>query len=174
MPRENGPLHHPSNWPKGSFKLHLVSHQRSAIVNFKIMVMAEAPKAPAHHAILKILRALISRDAASMCQSEPEVAALPRNLLPAPINPEVTPAMARSPLQFVEAMCKSMLRARSKQRSIGAAIDVSNTMRVIPSSGSHRRGKAQLPSCDMFRNSSAPRPSCAASRGWRALGRSRG
>src|SRR3989442_10979349 len=38
---------------------------------------------------------------------------------PAPINPEVTPAMARSPLQFVEAMCKSTLRARSKQRSIG-------------------------------------------------------
>ncbi len=46
------------------------------------MIMAEAPKAAAHHAILKILRALISRDAASMCQSESEVAALPRNLLP--------------------------------------------------------------------------------------------
>jgi hypothetical protein len=46
------------------------------------MIVAEAPKAPAYHAILKILRALISRDAASMCQSEPEVAALPRNLLP--------------------------------------------------------------------------------------------
>ena len=46
------------------------------------MVMAEAPKAPAHHAILKIVRALISRDAAGMCQSESEVAALPRNLLP--------------------------------------------------------------------------------------------
>src|SRR5881409_887208 len=92
---------------------------------------------------------------------------------PAPINPEVTPAMARSPLQFVEAMCKSTLRARSKQRSIGAAIDVSNTIRVIPSSGSHRRGKAQLPSCDTFLNSSVPRPSCAASRVWRALGRSR-
>src|SRR5437773_9263943 len=84
---------------------------------------------------------------------------------PAPINPEVTPAMARSPLQFVEAMCKSTLRARSKQRSIGAAIDVSNTMRVIPSSGSHRRGKAHLPSCDTFLNPSAPRPSCEASRG---------
>ena len=171
MPRENGPLHHPPDWPKGSFKFHFVSHERSAAASFKIMIVAEAPKAPAYHAILKILRALISRDAASMCQSEPEVAALPRNLLP---RADQSGGYARSPLQFVEAMCKSMLRARSKQRSIGAAIDVSNTMRVIPSSGSHRRGKAQLPSCDTFLNCSVPRPSCEASRGWRALERSQG
>src|SRR5207244_12899876 len=82
VPRENGPLHQPPDWPKGSFKFHFVSHQRSAIVKFKIMIVAEAPKAAAHHAILEILRALISRDAACMCQSETEVGALPRNLLP--------------------------------------------------------------------------------------------
>ena len=82
VPRKNNPLYHPSDWPKRSFKFHFVSHQRSAIVNFKIMVMAEAPKAAAHHAILEILRALISRDAACMCQSDTEVGALPRNLLP--------------------------------------------------------------------------------------------
>ena len=82
MPRENGPLHQPPDWPKGSFKFHFVSHQRSAIVKFKIMIVAEAPKAAAHHAILEILRALISRDAACMCQSDTEVGALPRNLLP--------------------------------------------------------------------------------------------
>src|SRR6266566_7342746 len=83
----NGPLHHPPDWPKGSFKFHFVSHERSAAASFKIMIVAEAPKAPAYHAILKILRALISRDAASMCQSEPEVAALPRNLLPCADKP---------------------------------------------------------------------------------------
>ncbi len=46
------------------------------------MIVAEAPKVAAHHAILKIIRALISRDATCMCQSESEVGALPRNLLP--------------------------------------------------------------------------------------------
>src|SRR6266550_6290806 len=99
----NGPLHHPPDWPKGSFKFHFVSHERSAAASFKIMIVAEAPKAPAYHAILKILRALISRDAASMCQSEPEVAALPRNLLPcadkpgghAPNRPLAAPVWSR-------------------------------------------------------------------------------
>ena len=80
--RKNSPLHHPSDWPKGSFKFHFVSHERSAVASFKIMIVAAAPKAAAHHAILKIIRALISRDATCMCQSESEVGALPRNLLP--------------------------------------------------------------------------------------------
>lgn len=60
-----------------------------------------------------------------------EVTSSPCHLLSRTDHPEVTPAIAFSPVQFVDAMCRSMLRQRSKQRSMGAAIRVVNSMRTI-------------------------------------------
>src|SRR6266576_5523592 len=50
---------------------------------------------------------------------------------PDPIRPDITPEIARSPVQSVDAMCRSMLRARSKTRSMGAAILVRISRRTM-------------------------------------------
>src|SRR4051812_40643703 len=50
---------------------------------------------------------------------------------PGPIRPEVTPAIARSPVREAEDIWRSMLRERSKTRSTGAAIDVASSMTGI-------------------------------------------
>src|SRR4051812_1415360 len=47
---------------------------------------------------------------------------------PGPMRPDVTPAMARSPVAAVERVCMSMLRDRSKTRSMGAATIVTISM----------------------------------------------
>jgi len=47
-----------------------------------MMIVAEAPKAAAQHAILKIPWALVGCDAAGVGERESEVATAPRNLLP--------------------------------------------------------------------------------------------
>ena len=41
---------------------------------------------------------------------------------------DATPAMALSPVLDVELVCRSMLRAESKTRSIGAAMEVASSM----------------------------------------------
>src|SRR5258708_26035115 len=48
-----------------------------------------------------------------------------------PIRPEVTPAMACSPVKSVEAMCRSMLRDKLKTRSTGALIAVLRSILTI-------------------------------------------
>ena len=63
----------------------------------------------------------------------PKCLALQVTSCPAPIKPLVTPAIARSSVRPVDAMCSSMLRARSKQRAGGASISVSTRMTVISS-----------------------------------------
>ncbi len=50
---------------------------------------------------------------------------------PGPINPVVTPPTASSPDCSVPSRCTSMLRAKSKQRSNGAAIVVHRSRRTI-------------------------------------------
>jgi hypothetical protein len=52
---------------------------------------------------------------------------------PSPINPAVTPAMATSPVRSVLLVCNSMLRDKSKHRSIGARIIVTSSKVTIPS-----------------------------------------
>jgi len=47
---------------------------------------------------------------------------------PAPMRPEVTPATARSPVFDVEFVWRSMLRAKSNTRPIGASISVVSSM----------------------------------------------
>jgi uncharacterized protein len=56
------------------------------------------------------------------CWLTPRCVALQRTNCPGPIKPVVTPPTAFSPDRSVPSRCTSMLRARSKQRSIGAAI----------------------------------------------------
>src|SRR5690349_8111561 len=47
------------------------------------------------------------------------------------MSPDVTPAIASSSVPAVDSLCRSMLRARSKHRSIGALIIVVNSILAI-------------------------------------------
>jgi hypothetical protein len=49
-----------------------------------------------------------------------------------PISPLVIPAIALSPVLAVEQVCKSMLLAKSKTRTMGALIDVDIESVTIP------------------------------------------
>src|SRR5450432_2922288 len=85
---------------------------------------------------------------------------------PEPISPEVTPAIACSPVQSVDAICKSMLRDKSKQRSIGASIGVTRLMPIIPASDLRPHGEARLRGSDTCRYFSVLPQSCAPGRVW--------
>jgi hypothetical protein len=98
------------------------------------VVVAERPKSASNHAILEVAGAIEGSDSAGVLDSEPKMAPLPCDLLMHADKSGDRTAMARAPVQSVDAMCKSMLRERSKHRSIGAAMSVTNWMRTIISS----------------------------------------
>ena len=87
------------------------------------MIVPHKSEGTFYHHVLKVNRRLHCRYFA--CEAMPDTKVLLVRQVtrcPAPIKPEVTPALAtaRSPKCTLPAKCTSTLRARSKHRSIGA------------------------------------------------------
>src|SRR6476660_6331066 len=85
MGLEQPRLHNSAEKSHGCFEFQGISHGgvfRSGLL--KIVVVAEMAEPPSYHAVLKVVGALILRDATLMSNAKAQVPPLPSNLLPEP------------------------------------------------------------------------------------------
>ena len=110
-------------------ELEDVAHARPAVRGLEEVVVREAAERAAHLLVAVKRRRSYAAMRAVSRQRRPRCRASHVTVSPAPSRPDVTPPTARSPVDAAASRCSSTLRERSKQRSGGAPISVSHSIR---------------------------------------------